>query len=132
MSQQDQTPLAIGYWYLTRREQLLKWLTRFLVAVNVVIWGLFFVRGISYVAGSARHAALLQELNQPLVNASLYHQLQVTAPSILGLSVYPLGTQRYDIAAKLANPNLRYAVYFTYQFFDEGQTCVLQVCRTSF
>lgn len=114
--------LKVGYWYLTHKEALKKWLKIALIIVNVVLWG-YGAYGLIryYFLDAAVYNQMLSNLAKDLVSYQTYRSThRPLSPQIVSAKVIALGEERYDIIARLQNPNPDWLIEFDYQFVSEA------------
>ncbi|MBI4117798.1 MAG: hypothetical protein HY453_01825 [Parcubacteria group bacterium] len=114
--------LAFGYWYLLHKEGVKRTIIGVVIAINFVLYAFSLWRILDlYVFSYRAYEQMLATMHIDLVNLHAFAEAQAPRPlQIIGLSVFPLGKERYDIAAKVFNPNSLWALEVSYRFLEAG------------
>jgi len=109
--------LKIGYWILLNKKKWFRWFIRLFIGFNVILWGYNFYGWTDWFMGREAYLQLLNDLQESLVNVEAYKQKETPQGfQTLGLFVFSLGENRYDLVGKLRNPNPQWMALIEYQF----------------
>lgn len=116
--------LKIGYWWVTHKSQLKKWRVIVLLVIDVLIILFVLFKLILIVAYWSRDSRIPEKLSFSYINFIGYHQnnnpqdIKVIVQLALPQS---LGTQAFDLIAKIENPNQKWATENLRYYFKYGQ-----------
>ena len=110
--------LKIGYWYLTHKAILNKYLVIFLIVLNIVLWGYSGYRWVMYYIETPSYEKMIAEMPKDLINWKDFHEKHQPQPlQVIETTAISLGKGKYDLVAKIENPNIHWMVEdFKYQF----------------
>ena len=117
--------LKWGYWYVTHKLQLKKNFTIALIALNVVLWVYVLYGSLTLLLNFQSDRAAAAGLAYNQVSYGEYRDKNQFLPlDIIDQTVLSLGSQKYDLASQVENPNAWWAVpYLEYRFaWSGGQT----------
>lgn len=112
----------IGYWFTTHRESLKKALIIFLIGLSVIFYGYSIYKVIDlYILQANNYQKMMNLLPYDLVNYKAFKAKdQPSNLQILGISILSTDKQKYDLLAKVRNPNPKWYAEIEYQFFASG------------
>ena len=110
--------LSFGYWFLTHKVLLRKILVIFLIALAVIFFA-YAIYGlvIEIVINGQSFNTAMQNLPKNLVDYSGYRAVnQPKDLQIANITIITGKGEKYDLVAKIKNPNPNWALSFDYQF----------------
>lgn len=112
--------LGFAYWFVTHKILLKKIGTGILMAVSslFLLYGLYGFADYFFITGPAERR-LIAQLPKNLVNFNSIHQEAAGSLRILNTYLISSGG-KYDLAAKIVNPNEKWRADFDYQFIVDG------------
>ncbi len=110
--------LKAGYWYVTHREWLRQILIRGLILFNLVFWGWSAYLWIYYYfIDFESHENMMRQYTRTYVNYETYKQKHSPVPlENQGIVFFETSKNRYDIMAKLVNPNSEWMALIRYTY----------------
>jgi hypothetical protein len=117
--------LKFAYWYVSHKAFLKKILIVFLIILNLVFWSYGIYGSVNYFfIERVQFDQMLKELSHNIVNYSAFRaKNQPQSFKILSSNILPSGKEKYDLTAKVSNPNQNWRAEFDYKFiFDGGET----------
>lgn len=126
--------LKFGYWFVTHRDQLRRALIIALIVFSVATFGYAIFDIIRFYGFySQEHQQSLNTLSQNYIDVGYIHEVNAIQPlQVLSRHVLPAGDGRVDIAARVVNPNTKWAlknVAFQFShggsFYDSQESFVL-------
>jgi hypothetical protein len=121
--------LEVGYWWVTHRLKIKAALILTAILVIVVIYLNAGIRFYQYLAGSAEHQAMLEELTSNAVNYEIIHKSSAPAPVLIGNSL-AVGdmVSGYDLVTLVENSNNRWWLKeIEYQYIGSHTTTAPQI-----
>ncbi|GEM_PF-3363298 len=116
--------LKLNYFRLTHIDDLRKWWVIILVALDVFLVVFCVTNIILFFLDIPRQQALMRDMATDLVDYQVIQQRNMPSPlSVVSTWAIPLGNGKYNLVAKLKNPNKSWAGYFfNYEFKLNDQT----------
>jgi len=114
--------LKFASWYVSHKLLLKKILIGFLIGLNVIFWG-YGLYGLVihyFVEGPALDQAL-RELSRSADLAAIRAKIEPQSLEIGTVSILSGGKGKYDLSAKVSNPNPAWRVEFDYSFVADGE-----------
>ena len=109
--------LQWGYWFVTHKEELKRIFIIFLIICNSVLWLFSLYKWTIFFLDSEQNTLMMNTFSEELVDFQAFKQQDSPAPfQILGVSTFKLSDSRYDLMAKLRNPNEQWLGLIEYQF----------------
>lgn len=111
-----------AYWLVTHRDDIKKAFIFILFIVNVVIWGyLIYLVVFNFIIWQKDHESLMNDFATDYLNTYDYKLKDKSQPlQIQGISVIEAGEEKYDLLAKVTNPNPQWLAHVDYQFSVSG------------
>ncbi len=112
--------LGLAYWFVTHKILLKKIGIGILIAVSslFLLYGLYGFADYFFITGPAERQ-LISQLPKNLVNFDIIHKEAAQSLRVLNTYLIPSGG-KYDLAAKIGNPNDKWQAEFEYQFIIDG------------
>ncbi|TSC56811.1 MAG: Uncharacterized protein G01um101418_212 [Parcubacteria group bacterium Gr01-1014_18] len=110
--------LSLGYWLVQNRQNFRNIGVAILIILNLGLWGYSSWRWIKVFAiDKAHHEAMMAEFSANYVNYEGVHTWDAPLPFVnLGAWALDAGGGRYDLVAKLRNPNNQWLALIEYRF----------------
>ncbi len=119
----DSQTLKYGMWYVNNRLSLYRALLFGLVGVSAILFGVAGWYGWQEVSIALNDKGQFNKSITTFPNYTLIHARFSPLPlEIINPTIFPGGTDKYDLVAEIRNPNPRFAVTLDYSFVVNGQT----------
>lgn len=114
--------LKLASWYVSHKLLLKKILIGFLIFLNVIFWGygLYGLVNHYFIEGPELNQAL-RELTRSVDLAAIRARVAPESLEIGTTNVLSAGKGRYDLSAKVSNPNPAWRAEFDYSFVADGK-----------
>lgn len=115
--------LKFGYWYVTNKLKLKKALVISLIVLNVGLFGYSIIMGIILLLQLDTHQQIQDSLGSDLIDYNYFHEQNKPKEIVMAsLDILPTTGGRYDIVAKVKNPNTRwYVENIVFQFVSASE-----------
>jgi hypothetical protein len=120
--------LKLAYWYVSHKVLLKKILIASLITLSAVFWiyGIYGLINYFFIE-QVQFDRMLKEISHNLINYSGFRaENQPQDFKIISSSVLPSGKDKYDLTAKVSNPNPNWRAEFEYKFIFDGEETVSQ------
>lgn len=118
----EQWYYKIIYFFIANQIFIKRLMVMILILFNIALWWIGGVKIINYLADSKNYEQTILVLSAPVVDWQKIHE--ATKPQdiqILSVEKISLGNNKYNLVAKIFNPNARYSVaYLNYAFMVDG------------
>lgn len=120
--------LKLAYWYVSHKVFLKKILIASLIILSAVFWGYGIYGLINYFfVEQVQFDRMLKEISHNLINYSGFRkENQPQSFKITSSNILPSGKDKYDLTAKVSNPNPNWRAEFEYKFIFDGEEAVSQ------